>query len=652
MRYRAEIDGLRAVAVVPVILFHAGFAGFSGGYVGVDVFFVISGYLITSIILSEQREGRFTLSGFYERRARRILPALFAVMAVSTLVALALLMPADIKEFTLSLAAVATFSSNFLFWQQSDYFATAAELQPMLHTWSLAVEEQYYILFPLFMLLAWRFGLRAITGLLVAAALVSLAAAQWGAFNSPFANFYLLPTRGWEILLGALAAIHLRDDPPPALNGTARQILSLAGLAMIAVAIVLFDRKTPFPSLYALLPTAGTLLLILFCVPGTLVWRLLSHRTLVFVGLISYSAYLWHQPLFAFARHYRSADPTAPQMAFLCLAVLPLAWLSWRFVERPFRQRGRIGRRALVASMSLCAAGFIAFGLIGHQRDGFERWFYDYRLSTAQHATYDLIRAHTDYDFYRSMVDDGACRFWRKQVDARFEERFAGCAERHGAAIVVLGDSHAMNLFNIVAKTELSPFVVGVAQGGCRPQANEPQCHYDGFDAFARAQAQAIRFVLFHQSGSHFVEDEKGEYGDDRAFEPGARTRFKTDYIRLARDYVTALNRTVPAYWLGPWPEARIRFRSRPVLLQGEFRINPRSLAIFEALEPQIRALVDAPDGLPPGHYLPFGDVLRMEADFLRVGDCLTFRDTDHFSRCGEDIVAREMPRLLAPLMR
>ena len=204
MRYRREIDGLRALAVVPVILFHAGFSTFSGGFVGVDVFFVISGYLITTIIVDELGKGSFTLLNFYERRARRILPALFFVMLFTLPFAWFWMLPPDLKSFSQSLVSVALFASNLFFGLKSGYFDTTTELKPLLHTWSLAVEEQYYILFPVFLMLAWKFGKKWIISMLVMVGIISVLAAQWGSTTYPSYNFFFLPTRGFEILIGAL----------------------------------------------------------------------------------------------------------------------------------------------------------------------------------------------------------------------------------------------------------------------------------------------------------------------------------------------------------------------------------------------------------------------------------------------------------------
>jgi peptidoglycan/LPS O-acetylase OafA/YrhL len=233
MIYRKEIDGLRALAVLPVILFHAGFELFSGGFIGVDVFFVISGYLITTIILAELEQGKFSLINFYERRARRILPALFLVMFVCIPFAWFWLLPSDMKDFSQSLVAVSFFASNILFWRESGYFDAAAELKPLLHTWSLAVEEQYYVLFPLFLMLFWKLGKRWILLTLGLAFLASLALAQWAAYAKPSAAFYLLPTRGWELLIGAFTAFYLSQPKRKEFGKTAGEVGGCLGLALI-----------------------------------------------------------------------------------------------------------------------------------------------------------------------------------------------------------------------------------------------------------------------------------------------------------------------------------------------------------------------------------------------------------------------------------
>ena len=358
--YRREIDGLRAVAVLPVILFHAGFEVFSGGFVGVDVFFVISGYLITSIILREQDEGRFSILAFYERRARRILPALFVVLLACLPFAWAWMLPGQLQDFGESLGAISLFSSNIFFASENGYFARSAELKPLLHTWSLAVEEQFYLIFPLLLLALGRWRPRSLPIAVGGLAVLSLVLSEWALRREPTETFYLLPTRAWELLAGSLLALWLRRRERP--TGLVSEVGAGLGLAMIVGAILRLDETTPFPGLWALVPVVGSGLVILCADRSNWTGRLLGWRPLVAIGLISYSAYLWHQPLFAFARIRSVLEPSPLLMAGLSVLVLPLAWATWRFVETPFRKPRTVSRKqifvgALIGVVGLGGAG-------------------------------------------------------------------------------------------------------------------------------------------------------------------------------------------------------------------------------------------------------------------------------------------------------
>jgi peptidoglycan/LPS O-acetylase OafA/YrhL len=362
MIYRREIDGLRAIAVLSVILFHAGFATFSGGFVGVDVFFVISGYLITSIILAEKQSGTFSLANFYKRRAKRILPALFFVLLVCLPFAWLLLFPADLKQFSDSLISVSTFLSNVYFWKNSFYFDTAAELKPLLHTWSLAVEEQYYVLFPLFILVTWKWGTRWMMALLALIGLISLGAAEWGSFNALSLSFYLLPTRAWELLIGVLLGFYLfKKENNESARNRINQLISVIGLLAIAYGVCVFDQQTPFPSLYTLVPTTGAGCIILAADQKTVVGKILGSKPLVGIGLLSYSAYLWHQPLFAFARHASVDEPSQMLLTTLAVVALILAYLTWRFIETPFRQTNVHAKSVFLCSF----LGLALFAAVG-----------------------------------------------------------------------------------------------------------------------------------------------------------------------------------------------------------------------------------------------------------------------------------------------
>jgi peptidoglycan/LPS O-acetylase OafA/YrhL len=461
MNYRREIDGLRAIAVLPVIFFHAGFQTFSGGFVGVDVFFVISGFLITSIILADLENGRFSILDFYERRARRILPALFLVMLVCIPLAWALLLPGDLTGFARSLVAASLFVSNVQFWRESGYFDTAAELKPLLHTWSLSVEEQYYVLFPLFMMLIWHQARRWLPLILVLLVVLGLAMAQVAVLEAPAAAFYMLPTRGWELLLGACAALYsARQHPGVEVSGRWWHGAAAGlGLLLIAYAVFAFDKTTPFPGVYALVPTAGALLVILFASDKTLVGRLVGSRILVGLGLISYSAYLWHQPLFAFARHMGMAGHETAIFAALSALTLMLAYLSWRWVETLFRDRRRVSRRQIFAGSVGGSCLLIALGLIGFLNE--ERLsalrFDERQLQTLATAAASPKRDECQLPQQVESLGKPPCRYFNEN-----------------ARVAVVGNSHSTELAYSLAKV-LQDRNVGIVQhtmSGCNHNYN------------------------------------------------------------------------------------------------------------------------------------------------------------------------------------
>ena len=362
LEYRPDIDGLRAVAVVSVMLFHAGVPYLSGGFVGVDVFFVISGYLITSIILKDLGEGTFSFLGFYERRVRRILPALLCVTFATTLIALAILPPYELERYGRALIATLLFSSNFYFWEQSGYFAEPAEQEFLLHTWSLSVEEQFYILWPLCLwILAWPAFRRARGYVLPGLVAASLVASEFLANAYPEAGFYLIVSRFWELGLGALLAVG-RDRAPA--SAALANAYGAAGLALIAYAVVAFGPDTTFPGLSALLPCAGAALLIYSGRRRTLSARLLELRPVVFVGLISYSLYLWHWPLLTLAKFHLARSLTPTETVLALAAAVALSAASWRWVELPFRRRTAARRRPVPVLLG-GAGSILALGGLG-----------------------------------------------------------------------------------------------------------------------------------------------------------------------------------------------------------------------------------------------------------------------------------------------
>lgn len=435
-RYRPEIDGLRALAVIAVVLYHAGF-GCTGGYIGVDVFFVISGYLITSLIWKDLETGKFTFAHFWERRARRIVPAL-VVTTIAVLVAgWFILLPSDFASLGRATASQAVFAANIHYWQDSGYFAGIAEEKPLLHTWSLAVEEQFYLIVPFLFWAAYRFvrlrSRTAILSLLAAAGLFSFAVAVYGVAKHPQASFYLLPTRAWELLLGAFVAFSSVDNRLLKLRWL-REAGSLVGLALVLVSTWFYTITTPFPGIAALVPCVGTALLIWTngrrdaTVP-TVIGRMFTWKPLVFVGLISYSLYLWHWPFFAYARYMAIEPLPVATRLILVVAGFALAVLSWRFVETPFREKqiakgNTVFRYAGAGLVAVLAGGLIAMG---------GRGFPDRYPIAAQR--FEAARA------------EGAAVYSLSEAQVRAGDLVPMGVKDESArpAVLIWGDSHAMS---------------------------------------------------------------------------------------------------------------------------------------------------------------------------------------------------------------
>ncbi|MFK8016551.1 MAG: acyltransferase family protein [Gammaproteobacteria bacterium] len=425
MTYRKDIDGLRAIAVLAVVFFHIHEAALEGGFLGVDVFFVLSGYLITSIIWTQLADGRFTIVNFYNRRIRRIFPALLAVLIVTTLVAVIVLLPADLVGYGRSVLATAGFLANIYFWRDTNYFSAAAEQKPLLHMWSLGVEEQFYIFFPLLLMLCARFWRQRAFLIVTVITVLSFATnmlllAKGG--KSP--AFFLLPTRAWELGAGAMIALW------PAAKAYRREVAEpLAWLGLGLVAVGLIHPVAWFAHMPVALPAvAGTVLLVLIGRSAeTSVSRLLSVRPMVFFGLISYSLYLWHWPVIVFGKYFLIRDFTLMEVALALLVMIGFAVASYRFVEKPFRSSAMPIRRVLTVS----AAG-LALPVVGAlfilQQNGLPS-----RLN--EQATVVNAAAGTNYRCpVREFISFGASRACRLNLQSR---------DAQDANVILLGNSHA-----------------------------------------------------------------------------------------------------------------------------------------------------------------------------------------------------------------
>lgn len=658
--YRPEIDGLRALAVVLVIFFHAGSSKFQGGYVGVDVFFVISGYLITSIIWNEHKRGQFTYAAFYERRARRILPALYAVTIVSVPLGWYLIESSEYREFVQSAMAVPLFLSNVFFWSQSGYFADAAELKPLLHTWSLAVEEQFYLIFPpLLLLLASR--TRHVSLYLAALLLASLALSQWMLSRDSEASFFLLPTRLWELLVGALLALGTAHtvSQASATNPLKANVLGVAGLALILVPAHFFGETTPFPGVAAIAPTLGAALVIYAAWPGTFAHWLLSQRIFVGIGLISYSLYLWHQPLFAFGRMYwDEATFDRLRTAFL-LAAVGIGWLSWKFIEKPFRDRSKLSRAAIFATSLAGAVALLGVAGVAGSRE--PRIVYPETL-TASFARSPRSKECFDIPLAHREPARWNCRVGKSNAQPSF---------------MVFGDSHAVSLLPAFDSLADATGEVGLFAGfaACPPvlgvytifkDQERKNCHDLNMKVFAQVKAQGIKTIFLV---ARWVKYTTGGYrGPDkdmiRVVEGDRAPSLQAglpSFAQSRKTFAKALADTVATY-----TDAGIQVvilhqvpqqldRPRRIYLNSKRRggnlneeIASRSVPITTHLANQVysRSLID-------NVAQKYGvDVVDFDNALCRLGRCLVgdaeksyYRDDNHLSVAG----ALNLVRVLQP---
>jgi len=622
-RYRSDIDGLRAVAVLSVLAYHVGFAWIPGGYVGVDIFFVISGYLISAIIQNEISSGRFSLTGFYARRICRIVPALVTMALVVSLVACLYLFPFDLEGYARSLVATALSVSNFYFWSVTGYFGMDASTQPLIHTWSLAVEEQFYILLPLFLLVAHRmfpaFRKRGI--ILVFGA--SLGLSCYLVFTHPSAAFYLIPTRAWELLVGTILSFPQLSTP---IGRRWREALALTGASLIILASFGFSATTLFPGATALVPCVGAALIIRAGQTGrTVVGTMLSMRPCVFIGKISYSLYLWHWPIIVFQHQYALLVPNqsvtlgSHQFLFrnivIVLVSLVMSILSWRFVEQPFR-RGYTtrARSGILIYGAASVALLISFGGTILLEHGFRNRF-----------SPEALRFASYLDYRQEHFRLGQCFIAQPSVAADFDSQH--CLEEHSGkrAYLLIGDSMAAQLWYGLSITLNGSDILQATAAGCRPLVEQafganPECtkviDY-AFDTFL--PTHSVHEVIM--SGS---------------WNPG-------DLPRLARTLALLKEHGIRVLVLGP----PIRYTSAlPFLLARSVVRNDPQLPDRELLQQSVLDAEVAHVAAAYGaSYVSMYGLLCSHGICLKTlpsGEPLEFDDA-HFTREGSVVVAQKL---------
>jgi peptidoglycan/LPS O-acetylase OafA/YrhL len=662
---RPEIDGLRALAVVPVIMFHAGLPLFAGGFIGVDIFFVISGYLITRIILSELEVGAFSTLKFYERRARRILPALFCVIIFTVPFAVFWMPPAPLEEYFQSIYSTALFISNIHFWESIDYFNPSAEEQPLLHTWSLAVEEQFYVFFPLLLIMLHRFLKNSILAIIMGLLPIGFVLCLYTSHKSEVAAFYLIHARAWELAAGAMvAAVELRHGQSLGIGLKLRNLLSISGLLAILVSVVFINQDFRYPGWATLFPVFGTALIIATARQDTLAGSLLSLRPFLAIGLISYSAYLWHHPLFAFARLTSVNQPSAPLMLTLVALSFAFAYLSWRFVELPFRQPGLVSKRTLVLSATAMTAAFVVAGIIGPKMGLMFRHF-----NATQTALIDPPLSKVK-----------SCK-WRRPLLADQSIEFCDFGTDSGDAPVLLwGDSHAQALFdamNLELKkrglrgayidADKCTRLFGIYGSGSSNDGDESLCEKKqlGLLNFLRENPPKAIVISLRWSLRLFpgAEDKVGfdnreggvEYETGRMqfakSADGTWTTAGAAKLHAIKNFLASLEKIAPVVIVGPIPEVgwnvgntnfksiMIRKENPPDISTSFQRFRERNQFILGALDEMQRGLrfqrVD-PEQIFCNTWIKD----RCVAQYLGIP---YYADDDHVSESGAELIVQQI---------
>lgn len=626
--YRADIDGLRAIAVLAVVLYHLGLGPLRGGFVGVDIFFVISGFLITGIIQREVGEGRFGYSDFYQRRIRRLFPALFLVLAATLLAGLFLLLPSDLVTLGRTTAATVFYGSNIDLWRHSGYFDGNAELNPLLHTWSLAVEEQFYIGLPILLLLVHRYARRRLGAIVVAVGLVSYALAIFAQSRRPSAVFFLAPFRAWELMAGAVLALGL---VPILRQRWLRELLSVAGLGLLAYAILWIEPGPEFPGWIAALPVLGSAALLHAGTSGdTLVGRALSWRPMVYVGLISYSLYLWHWPLIVYAKYLNGLQPLgAWRWAILALAV-GLSALSLRFVETPFRKRRLLREpRPLFRNAAIATAATAGIALVLAFGGGWRDRFGPEIVALDRERTPEI-------PFLACMG--------RLADPVLGESCVVGAGNEAGPpSVLIWGDSHALAwlpAFDALLREQgLRGLFAG--QSACAPlldvrNPSNPLCagHNDQVRQLLLDDAR-LRLVVMVASwpsyswegGKYRIEDAEGRKGNPVVF---------PDALRRTLRFLEAENRV--AWLIGPTPGAPSELPLRMAMARraGDGQPAPIPTVRFEKRRQTFaQALAALPERLPlvftdPSAWLCDAATCRYETAGLPL-----YRDRGHLNVRG-----------------
>ncbi|PZQ45829.1 MAG: hypothetical protein DI551_06330 [Micavibrio aeruginosavorus] len=628
MKYKSEIDGLRAVAVMSVILYHFGIPYFSGGFIGVDIFFVISGYLITSIIKEDLELSRFSFLKFYERRIRRILPALIIVSFVAAIISCIIFLPNDLEDIGASLVASMASISNIYFWRNTGYFSTAAEEKPFLHTWSLGVEEQFYLLFPLFIFWMWKFFPRkALLPTMIVVGIVSISLAEFLLAERPPMSFFLLPSRAWELLLGSSLSFFNGHFSPKKSSANAS---SLIGIILISIAVLGYSNSTKFPGVHALLPCLGAALIIISPFGQSFIGKILSTRIFVFTGKISYSLYLWHWPLLAMLRYRYGDNISYSNYALAFLATFLLSIATWRFIETPFRNPAFLTQKKIfilaTAFVLLLSGtgGFLYFSKGWPQR-------YDAQTLALENSSKRINplrkKCHSQEGFTQNKGND--CMI--------------GDLSSPEISVIIWGDSHADSMSPAISKILSERRIKGIqaTKSSCPPLPDDYEWKTRNYESCKIFNKDVLDFILNTPSIGYVVLHARWGGPEKTITHSGIRTE-QTFYEALKEIAETIQKSGRKVYFIAPTPLAafnvpRCLSRRQAFNDTDSFPCEPKPKALALA-EPQEAINVFKKISKKYPVYFPDSILCKGERCLVADGKTPVYYDDDHISLDGIEL--------------
>lgn len=623
--YQPEIDSLRFLAVFPVIIFHLDLNFFKGGFLGVDIFFVISGYLITKIIINDLEREKFSILDFYLRRARRILPALLFTLFLTILFSFLFFFPEEFNYLFKTILSVIFFVSNFFFFRTTNYFDDLVAQSPLLHTWSLAVEEQFYIIYPIFLLIFLNFfNKKYFLIFLLTFFFLSISLATYFSINHEDGSFFLTPFRIFEIIIGCILSLYdLKKKIIFKNNKFIINLICIFCFFNILFSFLFFSKQSLLPSYLSLIPTLSTGILIIYlneC--DEKIYSIISNRYLVFLGKISYSLYLIHIPLITFF----VVEKNIKSLSIFFIVLFGLSVLSWKFIESPFRNKKTVKDNSFIkiifSSIIFVFVATLVFENLS--KKGVNKKIYNFFNSDKKNKIYSHVIKVRDenYNFTKSNYD--TCKIATIEINKEFKDKFNYCKNKYDKKFFLfLGDSHARDLFLSYLKIKQNDnFVVGFLPQGCRPALNLKQCKtkYESFKKFIIKEKNNINLVIFTQSGSKFLKNL-------------SKLPVEKDVIYKTVNYLKNLELDNKLLWIGPKVEPNIimNFVGIKIISSERFSLNENKFIkdVDNTLE-----LISLKEKI---NYISAFKIINYKSniDFYVNQKFLTYKDADHWSLFG-----------------